>query len=198
MAFASLPGARAGACGCSHATAQILPPGIRRLPRRSRALSARSCTVDGEAIVTDQNGLAVFDLIRGHRPSACCGPLCPRPESNSTARNLQSRADRTPQEHPEVAVARQVACEGSRSTRTSSRMAQSSTARLGRSVARASCRSAWLALSLRPRQSLAQDQEPGRAGGEARSGGGVGREARHEGRKPTQAAPAEIRSHRGG
>jgi bifunctional non-homologous end joining protein LigD len=34
------------------------------------ALPARSCLIDGEAIVTDQKGLAVFDLIRGHRPSA--------------------------------------------------------------------------------------------------------------------------------
>jgi ATP dependent DNA ligase domain len=33
------------------------------------ALPARSCLIDGEAIVTDQNGLAVFDLIRGHRPN---------------------------------------------------------------------------------------------------------------------------------
>ena len=34
------------------------------------ALPARSCLIDGEAIVTDRNGLAVFDLIRGHRPTA--------------------------------------------------------------------------------------------------------------------------------
>ena len=34
------------------------------------ALSARSCLIDGEAIVTDQNGLAVFDLIRGYRSNA--------------------------------------------------------------------------------------------------------------------------------
>jgi ATP-dependent DNA ligase len=33
------------------------------------ALSARSCLIDGEAIVTDQKGLAVFDLIRGRQPS---------------------------------------------------------------------------------------------------------------------------------
>jgi bifunctional non-homologous end joining protein LigD len=33
-------------------------------------LPARSCVIDGEAIVTDQNGLAVFNLIRGHRSSA--------------------------------------------------------------------------------------------------------------------------------
>ncbi len=30
------------------------------------ALPVRSCVVDGEAIVCDQKGLAVFDLIRGH------------------------------------------------------------------------------------------------------------------------------------
>jgi ATP-dependent DNA ligase len=30
------------------------------------ALPVRSCVVDGEAIVCDDNGLAVFDLIRGH------------------------------------------------------------------------------------------------------------------------------------
>ena len=34
------------------------------------ALPARSCLIDGEAIVCDGNGLAVFDLIRGHRPLA--------------------------------------------------------------------------------------------------------------------------------
>jgi bifunctional non-homologous end joining protein LigD len=34
------------------------------------ALPARSCLVDGEAIVTDQKGLAVFDLIRGHGHNA--------------------------------------------------------------------------------------------------------------------------------
>jgi bifunctional non-homologous end joining protein LigD len=34
------------------------------------ALPARSCLIDGEAIVCDLNGLAVFDLIRGRQPSA--------------------------------------------------------------------------------------------------------------------------------
>jgi hypothetical protein len=32
------------------------------------ALSARSFLIDGEAICTDENGLAVFDLIRHKRP----------------------------------------------------------------------------------------------------------------------------------
>jgi ATP dependent DNA ligase domain len=31
-----------------------------------RALNVRSCVIDGEAIVTDDRGLAVFELIRGH------------------------------------------------------------------------------------------------------------------------------------
>jgi bifunctional non-homologous end joining protein LigD len=30
------------------------------------ALPARSCLIDGEAVVCDENGLAVFDLTRGH------------------------------------------------------------------------------------------------------------------------------------
>jgi ATP-dependent DNA ligase len=34
------------------------------------ALPALSCVVDGEAIVCDKNGLAVFDLMRGHRKIA--------------------------------------------------------------------------------------------------------------------------------
>ena len=29
-------------------------------------LPARSCLIDGEAVVCDENGLAVFELIRGH------------------------------------------------------------------------------------------------------------------------------------
>lgn len=33
-------------------------------------MPARSCLIDGEAIVCDETGPAVFDLIRGHRPSA--------------------------------------------------------------------------------------------------------------------------------
>jgi bifunctional non-homologous end joining protein LigD len=34
------------------------------------ALSVRSCVIDGEAIVCDDNGLAVFDLIRGYGGNA--------------------------------------------------------------------------------------------------------------------------------
>jgi ATP-dependent DNA ligase len=37
-----------------------------RLSKR-RLLPVRSCLIDGEAIVCDENGLVVFELIRGHR-----------------------------------------------------------------------------------------------------------------------------------
>ena len=35
-----------------------------------KALPVRSCLIDGEAIVCDMDGLAVFELIRGHRAVA--------------------------------------------------------------------------------------------------------------------------------
>jgi bifunctional non-homologous end joining protein LigD len=35
-----------------------------------KSLPVRSCLIDGEAVVCDQNGLAVFELIRGHRTHA--------------------------------------------------------------------------------------------------------------------------------
>jgi ATP-dependent DNA ligase len=42
-------------------------------------LPARSCLIDGEAIVTDDTGLAVFELIRRQRTSAAavlCASIC--------------------------------------------------------------------------------------------------------------------------
>jgi bifunctional non-homologous end joining protein LigD len=35
-----------------------------------KSVPVRSCLIDGEAVVCDENGLAVFDLIRGHRTVA--------------------------------------------------------------------------------------------------------------------------------
>src|SRR5262249_2665665 len=35
-----------------------------------KSLSVRSCLIDGEAVVCDESGLAVFDLIRGYRTHA--------------------------------------------------------------------------------------------------------------------------------
>jgi bifunctional non-homologous end joining protein LigD len=41
----------------------------------AKSLPVRSCLIDGEAIVCDENGLAVFELIRGHRTHASAA-LC--------------------------------------------------------------------------------------------------------------------------
>ena len=69
-------------------------------------LPARSCLIDGEAIVTDRNGLAVFDLIRGRQPSAAA-VLCAFDLLELDGEDLRREPNRNPQEHPEVAAARQ-------------------------------------------------------------------------------------------
>jgi ATP-dependent DNA ligase len=50
-----------------------------------KSLPVRSCMIDGEAIVCDANGLAVFELIRGH------GRKTPRSLAPSTCWNLTER-----------------------------------------------------------------------------------------------------------
>jgi ATP-dependent DNA ligase len=61
--------------------AQRDPAGVRLITRNGndftsrfpfiemaiKLLPVRSCLIDGEAVVCDENGLAVFDLIRNHR-----------------------------------------------------------------------------------------------------------------------------------
>ena len=61
--FRSWHGAMLPVCGSSRETATFRGT----LPRAAAAVAtppARSCLIDGEAIVADQSGLAVFDLIR--------------------------------------------------------------------------------------------------------------------------------------
>src|SRR6476660_4456769 len=62
------------------------------------ALPARSCLIDGEAIVTDQKGLAVFDLIRGRQPSAAA-VLCAFDLLELDGEDLR-REPIEPNEHP--------------------------------------------------------------------------------------------------
>jgi bifunctional non-homologous end joining protein LigD len=52
------------------------------------ALPIRSCVIDGEAIVCDDNGLAVFDLIRSHGSNAPLG----WPTANATRGHCHERA----------------------------------------------------------------------------------------------------------
>jgi bifunctional non-homologous end joining protein LigD len=94
------------------------------------ALPARSCLIDGEAIVTDRNGLAVFDPIRGHRPSEaavlCAFDLLELDGEDLRREPIETRKSTLKSllrgKHAGIAF-------------------KSSTARLARSAARASCRS---------------------------------------------------------
>jgi bifunctional non-homologous end joining protein LigD len=65
MAFASWHIGEVAAFDCSrdgHDLADRFPLAAEAI----EALPVRSCVIDGEAIVCDDSGLAVFDLIRGH------------------------------------------------------------------------------------------------------------------------------------
>jgi bifunctional non-homologous end joining protein LigD len=69
-------------------------------------LSARSCLIDGEAIVTDRKGLAVFDLIRGRQPSAAA-VLCEFDLLELDGEDLCARASRSTPTSSRMAVARE-------------------------------------------------------------------------------------------
>ena len=105
------------------------------------ALSARSCLIDGEAIVTDQKGLAVFDLIRGRQPSAAAvlrafdlleldGEDLRREPIETRKSTLKSLLRG---KHAGIAFNAHFIVDGS-----------SSTARLARSAVRVSFRSGWV------------------------------------------------------
>lgn len=59
------------------------------------ALPARSCLIDGEAIMCDETGLAVFDLIRGHRSLAAAVHCAfdPQDEAQRIAVNIAKLPD---------------------------------------------------------------------------------------------------------
>jgi hypothetical protein len=166
----------ARACGC-------IPAGYDfadRFPQIAEAISnlpVQSCFIDGEAIVVDERGLSVFDLLRyrrhDHAAILCAFDLIelygddlrPLP-IEFQKRRLEGllRPARRPQtggimlnEHYEgdgAVIYKHVCtfgCEGIVSKR--------------------------LSLPIRPLRSLAQDQEPGGAGGQTRGGGGLGPQA---------------------
>jgi bifunctional non-homologous end joining protein LigD len=113
------------------------------------ALPARTCLIDGEAIVTDHNGFALFDLIRGHRPSEAA-VLCAFDLLELDGEDL-----------------RREPIETRKSTLKS--LLPGLYARLrGYRV-----EAPGLTLSLRARRLLGEGQEPGGARGHARGRGGV-------------------------
>jgi bifunctional non-homologous end joining protein LigD len=103
-------------------------------------LPARSCLIDGEAIVTNQNGLAVFDLIRGHRLSAAA-VLCAFDLLELDGEDLRREPIET-RKSTLKSLLRGKQAGIAFNAHFIAQMAQSSTVRLARSAARASCRSA--------------------------------------------------------
>jgi hypothetical protein len=102
------------------------------------ALPVRSCVIDGEAIVCDDNGLAVFDLIRGHGSNARA-ILCAFDLLELNGEDYDASRSR-------IASAGWLGCCGCRmtalhSTRLSTVRVQRSSSMPARSVARVSCRS---------------------------------------------------------
>jgi bifunctional non-homologous end joining protein LigD len=59
-----------------------------------KSLPVRSCIIDGEAIVCDENGLAVFELIRGHG-SKTSAILCAFDLLELDGRDLRRRRSRS-------------------------------------------------------------------------------------------------------
>ncbi len=126
-------------------------------------LPLRSCLVDGEAVVCDESGLAVFELIRGYRHDAAA-VLCAFDLLEVDGEDLR----RTPIEertgtlakilgHPHEGIAFNQHYTGDGAIIFKARLC----ARLrGHRV-----EAARLALPLRPGRPLAQGQEPRRTGG---------------------------------
>jgi bifunctional non-homologous end joining protein LigD len=70
MASASWPGAPTAGCGCSSRKGTKFSNRFPQIVAAVTVLPVRSCLLDGEAVVCDESGLAVFDLIRGYRHDA--------------------------------------------------------------------------------------------------------------------------------
>ena len=103
-------------------------------------LPVRSCLIDGEAVVCNESGLAVFDLIRGYRHDAAA-VLCAFDLLDLDGEDLRRTPIETRKLHPEVVAARQTC--GHRVQRALRRGWRDRLSRkLARLAARASCRSA--------------------------------------------------------
>jgi len=133
-------------------------------------LPVRSCLIDGEAIVSDDSGLAVFDLIRSW-PTNLSAVLCAFDLLEHDGQDLR----RLPLEVRKAGLAgllRKPSPGVALHEHYASATAKSSISGPANSAARASCRSGRLVLSLRPIEALAQGQESGGTGGASRGGRG--------------------------
>jgi ATP-dependent DNA ligase len=112
-----------------------------RLPQIVAALTVlpvRSCLIDGEAVVCNEHGLAVFDLLRGYRHDAAA-VLCAFDLLEVDGKDLR----REPIEERKGTLAKLLShpTRESPSTSTTRATARSSTSTPARSAAKASCRS---------------------------------------------------------
>jgi len=103
-------------------------------------LPIRSCVIDGEAVACDDNGLAVFELIRHHGSNARA-VLCAFDLLELNGKDLRRRRSKS------ASTPWPTRCTGtmraSPSTRTMMAMARPSTSTRARSAAKASCRRSW-------------------------------------------------------
>jgi ATP dependent DNA ligase domain len=133
------------------------------------ALPAQSFLIDGEAIVTDDDGLAVFDLVRRQRNGGAGGALRLRPD-RARGRGFTPIADRAPQAEAGEAGARPAARH--RSQRALRRRRRHRVrARLQARLRGHRVEAVGLALSVRPLTALGEGQKSESAGSEARSRG---------------------------
>jgi bifunctional non-homologous end joining protein LigD len=101
-------------------------------------LPVRSCLLDGEAVVCDENGLAVFDLIRGYRHDTaavlCAFDLLEVDGKDLRRAPIEERKGTLAKllRHPHAGIAY---------NRITTPTARSSTSKPARSAARVSCRS---------------------------------------------------------
>ena len=138
------------------------------------SLPVRSCVVDGEAIVVDERGLSIFDELRyrlsDHAAVLCAFDLIELDGEDLRWARLEDRKDT-------LATLLRDAGDGIAFNKHFDGDGEIISARLLPGLRGYRVETTWFGLSLRPRQSLAQDQEPGGASRAARSGGGLERQA---------------------
>jgi hypothetical protein len=144
---------------------------LKRKLRLRKELRCSSCLIDGEAVACDENGLAVFEQLR-RKPSGKHVFLYAFDLLELDGQDLR----REPLETRKATLASLLrgSLRGLRLNEPRPRWRERISARLQARVRGHRVEAARVALSLRPVEGLAQVQEPGSAGGEARGGGGLG------------------------
>ena len=145
-----------------------------RFPRIVEAvanLPVQSCFIDGEAIVVDESGLSVFELIR-YRHHNDAAVLCAFDLIELDGKDL--RLSPIEDRKRTLAELLRKKSDGIVSMPITKATAQTSTNTLARWAVRASCRSGWDRLIHLAVELIGSDQVPNGAGGEARSGRRLG------------------------